>query len=124
MGENSYEGGRNENGQMEGEGKLTYWNGDVYEGNYKDDVKNGFGKYYYSETKNRYEGEWVNGKKEGKGVFIWSNGDKYEGQFLKDNKHGKGKLTHNSGDVYGIYIYILFYFFCFYIYLTSSSFSS
>jgi hypothetical protein len=29
-----------------------------------------------------FEGEWKNNKKEGKGLYRWKNGDKYEGFFI------------------------------------------
>ena len=39
-----------------------------------------------------YEGEFKNNKKEGKGIMIWKEGDKYEGDFKNDIKEGKGKM--------------------------------
>ena len=50
-------------------GILTWPNGDIYEGEYKDDNRNGFGIYKYS------------------------NGNRYEGEFKNDKQHGKGKIT-------------------------------
>ena len=47
----------------DGEGVLTFANGD------------------------KYDGEFIDDEFEGQGVFTWANGDKYEGQF----KNGKAE---------------------------------
>ena len=38
----------------------------------------------------QYEGEFSNGMKNGKGLFIWSNGNKYDGDWKDNQRHGKG----------------------------------
>ncbi len=45
--------------------KLTFENGDIYEGNFKEDRFDGFG-IYTCKNGSKYEGEWTNGKKVGK----------------------------------------------------------
>ena len=46
-----------------------------------------------------YEGEWRNDKKEGKGIYYFSNGDRGMGDYYNDDPIGKHvKLTKN-GDV-------------------------
>ena len=64
-------------------GIHTYENGDVYEGEWKDNNRHGFGKYtfIYGDI---YEGEWRNNKNDGVGKYTWANGDVYEGEW-KDN---------------------------------------
>ena len=47
-------------------GKLEYNNGDVYEGDWKDDNMNGQGVFTDDKT-GRYEGGFKNGMKDGKG---------------------------------------------------------
>lgn len=42
----------------EGRGVLRMKNGDVYVGNFKEDKKEGPGRYIYRETRKVYEGEW------------------------------------------------------------------
>ena len=37
-----------------------------------------------------YEGEWKNGKKHGKGVKINEDGTKYDGDYKNDKPHGSG----------------------------------
>ena len=51
------------------DGKMTFANGNMYEGEFKDDMKHGEGK------------------------FTYANGDVYEGDYADDEAHGKGKIT-------------------------------
>jgi hypothetical protein len=44
-------------GQRSGKGKYCYLNGDVYEGDWRADKKEGFGNLKMS-TGDNYEGEW------------------------------------------------------------------
>ena len=46
----------------------------------------------------RYEGEWRNDKKEGKGIYYWNDGDRYEGDFRNGNFEGKGIYYFSNGD--------------------------
>jgi len=48
-----------------------------------------------------YEGEFKNGIKEGKGKFIYNNKEIYDGEWENDIKKGKGKF------IYDIIIYIM-----------------
>lgn len=45
-----------------------------------------------------YEGEWKNDLKHGYGVYIYANGDKYEGQWFNDSRHGIGTYAHSKED--------------------------
>mmetsp|Transcript_28634 Transcript_28634/g.21373 ORF Transcript_28634/g.21373 Transcript_28634/m.21373 type:complete len:105 (+) Transcript_28634:23-337(+) len=47
-----------------------------------------------------YEGEWKEDFREGFGIFKYAKGDQYEGEWLKDRMHGKGVLSHPEGSVY------------------------
>ena len=64
-------------GQPDSQGnfKIRYGNGDVYEGG------------------------MLNRKKSGKGKLYYSNGDLYEGEFIYDKKEGKGKFYIKSEDI-------------------------
>ncbi|KAL4445509.1 hypothetical protein ABPG74_004583 [Tetrahymena malaccensis] len=75
-----------------------YLNGDIYQGQFKEDKKNGKGTYFYNESSDskKYEGEWVNDKMEGFGVFEWRNGDRYEGYFKNGLRNGKGISFYNE----------------------------
>jgi len=48
-----------------------------YEGQFKNDIRERKGIYYYNDG-DRYEGDWKNNKCEGKGIFYYNNG-RYEG---------------------------------------------
>jgi len=58
-----------------GQGTLTYSNGD------------------------RYVGEWRNGKKHGKGSYTYANGTKCFGEYKNDLLNGKARCTFADGDV-------------------------
>ena len=49
------------NNKMTGYGVMKWPDGKIYEGNFKNDLKNGFGKLTTVEGK-VYEGNWLNGK--------------------------------------------------------------
>ena len=42
---------------------MKYKNGDEYEGDWKDDIRHGQGKYRFALSGNEYDGEWKGGKK-------------------------------------------------------------
>eukprot|EP00826_Nyctotherus_ovalis_P020286 TRINITY_DN1635_c0_g10_i1.p1 TRINITY_DN1635_c0_g10~~TRINITY_DN1635_c0_g10_i1.p1 ORF type:complete len:527 (+),score=113.99 TRINITY_DN1635_c0_g10_i1:200-1780(+) len=76
---------------------IYYESGDKYEGEYKNNKKNGKGTYYYTNG-DRYEGEWINGKQCGTGVLYYANGDKYDGGWENNGRSGKGSLTYINGN--------------------------
>ena len=47
----------------------------------------GKGKFYHADG-DIFEGEWKNDKITGYGVYYHTNGAKYEGEWLNDNQHG------------------------------------
>mmetsp|Transcript_23918 Transcript_23918/g.40104 ORF Transcript_23918/g.40104 Transcript_23918/m.40104 type:complete len:763 (+) Transcript_23918:65-2353(+) len=100
----TYEGGRNELRERHGRGISTYANGDKYEGEYNNGLKEGRGKYIFAAVGNGqnafYEGEWKTNKKSGHGIFVYPNGAKYEGEWKDDQRHGVGTYTYPNGDVY------------------------
>ena len=53
-----------EMGKKNGKGVLTFLNGEVYDGHFKNDLKHGQGMIKYP-SGNFYDGEWVNDVKEG-----------------------------------------------------------
>ncbi len=87
------------NGNCHGKGKMTFANGDVYEGDFKDDKRHGKGKYTFA-SGNVYEGDFIDGKFHGKGKYTFASGAVYEGDFKDDKRTGKGKYTFANGEVY------------------------
>lgn len=81
-------------------GKITYPNGDVYEGECKDGKPNGFGKLTSTSNGNidhggtEYKGEFKNGKPHGKGKLKYeeSNSKKYFAGEFNDGKATIGSM--------------------------------
>ncbi len=53
------------NGKKNGIGRLVYKNGDYYEGTWKDDHMDGYGKLFNSQGLVIYEGHWKNSEYNG-----------------------------------------------------------
>jgi hypothetical protein len=92
QGEMTYSNGEKYVGQImnhkkQGKGTYTYSNGDTYEGEWDDDLRHGHG---ILKMKNRadgiYEAAWYKDKKQGHGVHNQPNGKKYDGQWENDKK--------------------------------------
>ena len=101
----TYEGGRNESGERHGKGKARLPNGDLYEGEYKNGYRNGYGKYVFRKLKGKsrnacYMGHYENNKKNGQGTFLYPDGAKYEGSWKDDLRHGFGSYYYTNGDLY------------------------
>ena len=61
-----------------------------YEGDWVDGVRQGKGKYVSKSSGGVYDGEYKNDKKDGSGKYVWSNGDWYEGEWKQGLRHGQG----------------------------------
>ncbi|MGT2926719.1 hypothetical protein [Streptococcus cuniculipharyngis] len=68
------------NQRLNGQGKLTYDNGDVYEGQFINGVFNGQGKFIAA-TGWQYEGQFKNGQPDGQGTLIAKDKKVYKGTF-------------------------------------------
>ena len=73
------------NGKLDGYGKYTYKNGQIYEGTYVNGIKEGLGKLISGDR--IYEGEFKNGKPDGEGVLT-IKGKRYN-IIYKDGKFRK-----------------------------------
>ena len=94
-----YEGACDDDGNPHGKGKMTFANGDEYEGYYHHGKQHGPGKFQFSNG-NKFTGEYYLHKRHGRGVFTWSNGRIYSGNYLDNKQHGKGVFLFPSGDYY------------------------
>lgn len=68
------------NHRMNGQGKLTYANGDAYTGNFSNGVFNGQGQFVASNGWS-YKGNFKNGQPDGQGKLKAKNGKVYKGTF-------------------------------------------
>ncbi len=92
-------------------------NGDRYEGPFFNDARNGIGGKYYFATGDLYIGDYVDDIKEGNGEYMakvttpckdvatsgkyrYFEGDHYIGQYHKNNRHGIGKQWSKNGNLY------------------------
>ena len=83
----------------EGKGVYSYCNGDIYEGDFFEDVKDGYGIYYYKNGE-RYEGEFMDDKKSGRGIYYYLEGEKYVGEFKNGFAEGRGIYYYPDGEKY------------------------
>eukprot|EP01032_Pedospumella_encystans_P039212 gene39212-biopygen17190 len=109
------------NGKRHGSGKLTFSNGDLLEGEFREDKlwngvavhtlssgdiydgavregkHHGQGKVTHPDGRT-LEGEFKEGRLwNGRGVFIHKDGTVYEGEFKEGKMHGQGKLIYPEG---------------------------
>ena len=90
---------------MHGEGAIINKDNEViYKGEFKNGKKSGIGKMIIK--KDVYEGEFRNDLFDGKGVYYYSNGNKWEGKFRKGKRHGMGTFT-KKGEINSL---VTFYF--------------
>ena len=86
-------------GQMNGQGRLSYPNGECYDGAWSSGERHGHGCYQYRDG-SKFEGEWKHDKIDGKGIAVYSNGNRYEGEWREGAINGFGTLTLADGDRY------------------------
>lgn len=80
--------------------KLTYDEGKlVYQGAVKSNRMTGRGKLTY-DNGDYYEGDFVNGAFNGQGTFVSKKGWRYEGSFKDGKPHGKGRLVTRAKTVF------------------------
>ena len=90
-----YVGERNDARQMHGIGRLTYANGNVYEGSFVLDKPNGNGVLSLRNENGIYEGEFVNGLRYGTGKYVCPS-YVYEGSWVNDQKNGPGRIIYTE----------------------------
>jgi hypothetical protein len=97
-----YEG--NWDNKREGAGKMTWKNGNKYQGDWKDNLQHGRGLMTYWDG-SRYNGEWRMGQRHGEGEMNWIDGERYGGTYYKgdwrnDKREGKGLLRDRYEGTY------------------------
>ncbi|NRB63647.1 MAG: caspase family protein [Saprospiraceae bacterium] len=88
-----------ENGNITGLGVLYYPNGDTYIGNWRNQVRQGKGRFRFA-SGNEYLGEFDRNLMQGYGVMTYANGNRYEGQWKANLPFGKGTYTLATGGKY------------------------
>ena len=61
------------------------YDGNIYEGNWLNNMKHGFGKQIFING-DVYTGEWKDGMMDGEGTLVFSSGNHYKGNFVKGFK--------------------------------------
>ena len=90
--------GQMKNLLREGSGKIVFASGDSYTGDFVADKITGSGLFRYSNG-DEYEGALLDGKREGYGTYTWADGSLYFGEFSNDMKNGAGKFIWADGAV-------------------------
>lgn len=90
--------------QRYGHGKMTYASGDTYEGYFENDRFHGEGTFRYTRG-DSYTGTFAGGKKSGAGTYTWADEKggieaTYVGQFSNDHRNGMGTYTEADGTTY------------------------
>eukprot|EP01017_Pseudomicrothorax_dubius_P023353 TRINITY_DN2499_c0_g2_i1.p1 TRINITY_DN2499_c0_g2~~TRINITY_DN2499_c0_g2_i1.p1 ORF type:complete len:442 (-),score=69.86 TRINITY_DN2499_c0_g2_i1:95-1420(-) len=76
----------------------SYEDGSRYEGEKVGNLKQGRGKFYYSNGE-MYDGDWDKDRREGHGTLWGANGSKrYEGEWKGDLFHGKGVFSNDRAE--------------------------
>jgi hypothetical protein len=93
-----YDGDLNSRGERHGFGIFVADNGNEYEGDWKNDKREGHGKAKYN-TGDVYIGSWKKCKRHGQGTMYIENGDIYEGNWSNGFKDGVGKYIWRDGEI-------------------------
>jgi hypothetical protein len=82
---------------VSGTGKVSWANGDVFEGTLVRGLRHGQGTIVWANGQ-RYSGDWVQDKPTGRAKINFANGNVYEGQVLNGMPQGAGQMLYASGD--------------------------
>ena len=97
-GKEEYEG-EFKNGLKEGYGKYIYKDGSFYIGEWKNGLKNGKGIIYNKNHTIKYEGNFLNGFFSGYGKYIYQDGSYYIGQWCENKKHKEGTIYYKDNTI-------------------------
>ena len=82
-----------------GNGILTYHDGEKYVGEFKDGIYHGYGTFSLPYGM-KYQGEWKDGKYHGKGIYTYPYGEEYIGEFKNGLINGSGTYIYPDGRKY------------------------
>jgi len=83
----------------DGQVKILMSNGEFYEGNFKNDMRNSTGIHYYANG-DFYEGEWQNDRRVGRGRIFRLDGSKMSGFFTEDKAEGYVEYEDKHGNLF------------------------
>ena len=97
----SYEGAKNASGDYHGQGVITFLNGEIWEGEFKNgEPYTGKGIFLWSDS-SKFEGEIVEGLFQGQGTYTYSDGKKWTGNWKDDKRFtGKGIIRFDGGEIW------------------------
>jgi hypothetical protein len=72
----------------------------IYNGEFKDDLREGNGKVISKDGSHYYVGDWLNNKMDGNGIYYSSKLGTYKGRFHENHFEGKGNLVDLENNVY------------------------
>ncbi|GEM_PF-3764532 len=84
---------------VEGKVAITCSNGDFYEGELNNGLRNGYGELKSSDG-SFYKGGWMGDLMHGRGVYISNDGSSYNGDFMYGYPHGTGEHKDAKGNIY------------------------
>jgi tetratricopeptide (TPR) repeat protein len=82
-----------------GRGRITYDDGDLYEGDVSEGQRHGDGRMTFKNG-HVYNGAWYHGQRHGNGRMTFKNGHVYDGAWYHGQRHGNGRMTFKNDDVY------------------------
>jgi len=88
-----------------GYGVQVYPNGEKYEGQFGQGLRNGEGTLWVPvgkalKLRKNYVGGWKDDKQHGKGTCFFKNGELFQGFWDNGKMHGAGTLRYGNGDMY------------------------
>ena len=103
----TYEGNF-ELGNIHGKGKIKWENGNIFEGEFKENHLNGYGYMIWYDLLEKYIGEWKEDKQNGNGIHIWYEPqgelkemrNRYVGQWKNGARNGYGVFFYSNGARY------------------------
>lgn len=79
----------------QGYGEFRWKSGNIYKGNYKNDLRNGYGEMSWTDG-SVYKGNWVNGIQHGFGCMRFLDGTSNEGIFNRNIFQGPAKKRNSE----------------------------
>lgn len=87
-------------GHYQGKGTLRCRNKYVYEGDFDNNMRHGYGELNEFRINQNYKGQWYLNKRHGQGSQKYSDGSVYTGDWIRDKRQGHGELEYSNGNVY------------------------